>query len=205
VVPADCEWVEGDEMLVDTSALTGESIPRKVPDKNNHRVLLSGFVVRAGECLASVKSTGLRTEMGEAAALVHAASERDTQGVFEQKIMNVCEVVIFLTLVITAIIIFVQIYGKNQLSYISPSFFLFFIFKIIQDCGFHFSLIMSTLSVTHHISVLISLFIPHPHLLQHSSRQQFRPSDFDGAIPGDCLGARRLTHGHANYDGHWRT
>jgi hypothetical protein len=80
VVPADCVWVEGDEMQVDTSALTGESMPRKVPDKADHRVLLSGFVVRAGECLACVKSTGLKTEMGEAAALVHAASERDTQG-----------------------------------------------------------------------------------------------------------------------------
>jgi hypothetical protein len=30
VVPADCEWVEGDELAVDTSALTGESLPRKV-------------------------------------------------------------------------------------------------------------------------------------------------------------------------------
>lgn len=112
VIPADCEWVEGDEILVDTSALTGESMPRKIPDKNDNRQLLSGFVVRAGECLASVKSTGLKTEMGEAAALVHAASERDTQGVFEGKIMNVCEVVIFLTLLLTGIIVFVQIYGK---------------------------------------------------------------------------------------------
>ena len=118
VVPADCEWVEGDEMLVDTSALTGESIPRKVPDKNNHRVLLSGFVVRAGECLASVKSTGLRTEMGEAAALVHAASERDTQGVFERKIMNVCEVVIFLTLVVTAVMVYVQNFGASIVCFL---------------------------------------------------------------------------------------
>jgi magnesium-transporting ATPase (P-type) len=36
-------------------------------------------VVKAGECLACVTKTGLNTEMGEAAALVHAASDRDTQ------------------------------------------------------------------------------------------------------------------------------
>ena len=33
---------------------------------------------------------------------------------FEQKIMNVCEVVIFLTLVVTAVIVFVQIYGTHS-------------------------------------------------------------------------------------------
>jgi len=31
VVPADSEWLEGDPMLVDTAALTGEPVPRKVP------------------------------------------------------------------------------------------------------------------------------------------------------------------------------
>merc|ERR1719387_290965 len=29
VVPADCQFLEGDMMLVDTAALTGEPIPRK--------------------------------------------------------------------------------------------------------------------------------------------------------------------------------
>jgi len=86
----------------------------QVPDKSDNRLLLSGFVVKAGECLCVVTKTGLNTEMGEAAALVHAASERDTQGIFEQKIMNVCEVVIFITLVVTAIIVFVQIYIRKQ-------------------------------------------------------------------------------------------
>ena len=114
VVPADCEWLEGDEIAVDTSALTGESLPRKVPDRQGDRGLLSGFVVKSGECLAKVTKTGLTAEMGETAALVQAASERDTQGIFEQKIMNVCEVVILVTLVVTAIIVFVQIYVRGN-------------------------------------------------------------------------------------------
>jgi len=114
VIPADCDMVEGEEIVVDTSALTGESLPRKVPDRSGNRHLLSGFIVKSGECLGCVTKTGLNTEMGEAAALVHAASDRDTQGIFEQKIMNVCEVVIFLTLLVTAIIVFVQIYVRSQ-------------------------------------------------------------------------------------------
>ena len=114
VVPAGCEWLEGDEIAVDTSALTGESLPRKVPDRQGGRGLLSGFVVKPGKCLAKVTKAGLTAEMGETAALVHAASERDTQGIFEQKIMNVCEVVILVTLVVTAIIVFVQIYVRGN-------------------------------------------------------------------------------------------
>ena len=50
-----------------------------MPDKSDNRSLLSGFVVKSGECIAKATKTGLETEMGEAAALVHAASERDTQ------------------------------------------------------------------------------------------------------------------------------
>jgi H+-transporting ATPase len=114
VVPADCEMVEGEEIVVDTSALTGESTPRKVPDRNDNRSLLSGFIVKSGECLGCATKTGLNTEMGEAAALVHAASDRDTQGVFEHKIMNITEVVILITLVVTAIIVFVQIYVRDD-------------------------------------------------------------------------------------------
>jgi P-type E1-E2 ATPase len=60
VIPADCEMVEGEEIVVDTSALTGESIPRKVPDRNDNRSLLSGFIVKSGECLGCVTKTGLK-------------------------------------------------------------------------------------------------------------------------------------------------
>ena len=48
-------------------------------DDESRRPFLSGFVVKSGECIATATKTGLETEMGEAAALVHAASERDTQ------------------------------------------------------------------------------------------------------------------------------
>jgi H+-transporting ATPase len=59
VVPADCYWLEGDEMQVDTAALTGEPIPRKVPrpDKEGEeprkgKELLSGCIIKQGEAIA---------------------------------------------------------------------------------------------------------------------------------------------------------
>lgn len=36
VVPADCMWIEGDELAVDQAALTGESLPVEVPPPPHH-------------------------------------------------------------------------------------------------------------------------------------------------------------------------
>ena len=35
VIPADCLWIEGDELAVDQAALTGESLPVAVPREDS--------------------------------------------------------------------------------------------------------------------------------------------------------------------------
>lgn len=59
-------------MLVDTAALTGEPLPRKVPRPERPeepagagRQLLSGCIVKQGEAHCEVKETGLNTEIGQ--------------------------------------------------------------------------------------------------------------------------------------------
>jgi H+-transporting ATPase len=115
VVPADCHWMEGDEMQVDTAALTGEPLPRKVPrpDKPNEepgagRELLSGCIIRQGEGLCKVLKTGLNTEIGAAAGLVQEASGHEA-GVFETKIMQIVKCVIFIAIINAGIILYVQV------------------------------------------------------------------------------------------------
>ncbi|CAK9066522.1 unnamed protein product [Durusdinium trenchii] len=88
IVPADCEFLEGDEMLVDTAALTGEPLPRKVPrpDRPDEpqgagKMLLSGCIVKPlgealegdlqGEAHCEVKETGLNTEIGQEPGLAN--------------------------------------------------------------------------------------------------------------------------------------
>jgi len=132
VVPADCEFLEGDEMLVDTAALTGEPIPRKVksraelrevmdhagragedPDKVD---LLSGCIIKQGEGHCKVKKTGLMSEIGQAADLVKQASGHQA-GVFETKIMQVVRAVIILALVDAIVVLYVKVvYRKQKLS-----------------------------------------------------------------------------------------
>mmetsp|Transcript_141505 Transcript_141505/g.439874 ORF Transcript_141505/g.439874 Transcript_141505/m.439874 type:complete len:1010 (-) Transcript_141505:174-3203(-) len=114
VVPADCEWLEGDPMLVDTAALTGEPVPRKVPrpDRDGEvagagRALLSGCIIKQGEGHCEVKETGLRTEIGQAAGLVQEASGH-SMGVFETKIMQVVRSVICVSLVDAAVVLYIN-------------------------------------------------------------------------------------------------
>jgi len=115
VVPADSEWVEGDPMLVDTAALTGEPIPRKVPrpDQDGEadgagRQLLSGCIIKQGEGHCLVKHTGMNTEIGQAAGMVQEASGH-SMGVFETKIMQVVRIVILVALVDAAVVLYVSV------------------------------------------------------------------------------------------------
>jgi len=119
VVPADAEWLEGDPMLVDTAALTGEPLPRKVPRPPRDgeppeacRLLLSGCIIKQGEGHCLVKETGLRTEIGQAAGLVQEASGH-VMGVFETKIMQVVRAVILITLVDAAVVLYVDVAHRN--------------------------------------------------------------------------------------------
>ncbi|CAK9066834.1 unnamed protein product [Durusdinium trenchii] len=115
IVPADCEFLEGDEMLVDTAALTGEPLPRKVPrpDRPDEpqgagKMLLSGCIVKQGEAHCEVKETGLNTEIGQAAGLVAEASGHQAS-MFESKIMQVVHAVILLSLVDAGVVLYVDV------------------------------------------------------------------------------------------------
>ena len=70
IVPADARLLEDDEISVDQSALTGESLPatRKSGD-----AVFSGSIVRRGEIGALVYATGGKTYFGKTAELVETA------------------------------------------------------------------------------------------------------------------------------------
>ncbi len=113
VVPADGKWVEGDRVAVDTSALTGEPFPRKIPDDKGEKGLLSGCVVKEGECYMLAEKTGTHTEIGDAAVLIQGASG-NTVGLFESKIMAFVKLVILGTIVLVGIVVVVQLVSFRQ-------------------------------------------------------------------------------------------
>ena len=70
IVPADARLLDGDELSLDQSALTGESLPAS---KKSGDAVFSGSIVRRGEIGALVYATGTKTYFGKTAELVETA------------------------------------------------------------------------------------------------------------------------------------
>jgi H+-transporting ATPase len=99
VVPADARLLAGDEVSVDQSALTGESLPasRKPGD-----AVFSGSIIRRGEIGALVYATGGKTYFGKTAQLVQEAL---TVSHFQKAVLKIGNYLIILAVALVAVII----------------------------------------------------------------------------------------------------
>ncbi len=104
IVPADARLLDGDEISVDQSALTGESLPatRKSGD-----AVFSGSIVRRGEIGALVYATGGKTYFGKTAELVETAV---TVSHFQKAVLKIGNYLIILALILVAVIIGLGVY-----------------------------------------------------------------------------------------------
>src|SRR5271163_1948048 len=99
IVPADARLLEGDEVSVDQSALTGESLPatRKPGD-----AVFSGSIVRQGEIGAMVYATGTHTYFGKTAELV---ADAHTVSHFQRAVLKIGNYLIILAVVLVTVIV----------------------------------------------------------------------------------------------------
>jgi H+-transporting ATPase len=114
IVPADARLLEGDEVSLDQSALTGESLPatRKPGD-----AVFSGSIIRRGEIGALVYATGANTYFGKTAQLVQ---EAHTVSHFQQAVLTIGKYLIVLALSLVAVIITVGIFRGEPMLYATP-------------------------------------------------------------------------------------
>ena len=105
IVPADIELVEGDYLLLDQSALTGESLPvtKKAGD-----IAFANSIVKQGEMIGVVKETGINTYFGKTVKLV-AKAEREQRSHFQEMVIKVGNFLIVTTLGLVAIMILVEL------------------------------------------------------------------------------------------------
>jgi H+-transporting ATPase len=111
VVPADARLLEGGEVSVDQSALTGESLPKtcKAGDP-----VFSGSIIRRGEIGALVYATGGKTYFGKTAELVQTAV---TVSHFQKAVLKIGNYLIMLAVVMVAVIIGMGVYrGEHILT-----------------------------------------------------------------------------------------
>ncbi len=99
IVPADARLLDGDEIEVDQSALTGESLPatRLAGD-----AVFSGSIVRQGEIGALVYATGTRTYFGKTAELV---ADAHTVSHFQRAVLKIGNYLIVLAVALVTLIV----------------------------------------------------------------------------------------------------
>jgi H+-transporting ATPase len=109
IVPADARLLDGDEIEVDQSALTGESLPAT---RKSGEAVFSGSIVRQGEIGALVYATGTKTYFGRTAELVQDAH---TVSHFQKAVLRIGNYLIVLALVMVTAIIAVAIYRGDPI------------------------------------------------------------------------------------------
>ncbi len=109
IVPADCMILEGDELEVDQSALTGESLPvtRQKGDK-----VFSGSIIRQGENDALVYATGRNTYFGKTARLVESAHNVSH---FQKAILKIGDYLIVIALALVILILITALFRGDSL------------------------------------------------------------------------------------------
>jgi H+-transporting ATPase len=113
IIPADVKLIDGDYLLNDESALTGESLP---VEKHLSDVGYASSIVKQGEMSALVVNTGARTFFGKTTTLVEEAK---TPSHFQRAISKIGDYLIFLAIGLVIVIFLVSIFrGQNILEII---------------------------------------------------------------------------------------
>ncbi|MEO8318718.1 MAG: HAD-IC family P-type ATPase, partial [Bradyrhizobium sp.] len=109
IVPADARLLDGDEISVDQSALTGESLPKTCKSGD---AVFSGSIIRRGEIGALVYATGGHTYFGKTAELVQTAV---TVSHFQKAVLRIGNYLIMLAVAMVAVIIGMGIYRGDPI------------------------------------------------------------------------------------------
>jgi H+-transporting ATPase len=109
VVPADARLLDGDEISLDQSALTGESLPAT---RKPGEAVFSGSIVRRGEIGALVYATGTKTYFGKTAELVETAV---TVSHFQKALLKIGNYLIILAAVLVSVIVVVAIFRGDPI------------------------------------------------------------------------------------------
>lgn len=107
IVPADSKII--DEISVDESALTGESLP---VDKRVSDVVYSSSIVNQGETNAVVALTGFNTYFGKTAQLVEKA---ETQSFLQKTVIKIGDYLVVLAFIMVAIIFIASLFRHESI------------------------------------------------------------------------------------------
>lgn len=108
VIPGDIKLIEGDYLLADESALTGESQP---VEKHVNDIAYSGSLANKGEMNGLVVTTGMNTFFGKTAKLVQEAKAVSH---LQKAILQIGDYLIRLDIILVAIIFVLALYRHES-------------------------------------------------------------------------------------------
>ncbi len=106
IVPADVQLVDGDYLLIDQSALTGESLPSS---KKSGELAYANTIVKQGEMLGVVVNTGANTNFHTVVSLVAKASLEESSH-FQKMVIRIGNFLIMITVALITLIILVALF-----------------------------------------------------------------------------------------------
>ncbi|MDC8452806.1 MAG: plasma-membrane proton-efflux P-type ATPase [Candidatus Nitrosotalea sp.] len=109
IIPADAKLFDGEYLLADESALTGESLP---VEKHVADMAYSGSIVQKGEMSALVVSTGMNTFFGKTAKLVEEAR---TKSHFQKALIKIGDYLIALAVGLVVLVFLVAMFRHESL------------------------------------------------------------------------------------------
>jgi H+-transporting ATPase len=111
IVPADVQLLEGDYLLIDQSALTGESLP---VSREINEIAFANTIVKQGEMLAVVFGTGSQTRFHTVVALVVQA-QLQARSHFQRMVMQIGNFLILLTIALVFLILMVALFRHENM------------------------------------------------------------------------------------------
>lgn len=125
IIPADIRWLEEHDILVDESALTGESVPvekdknyiseKEEPLGERKNMGFSSTIINNGTGIGVVTNIGMTTEIGTIAKLLD--SEENLETPLKQKLNKIGKALSILGIIISILIFIIGIvHGQNLIS-----------------------------------------------------------------------------------------
>ena len=113
LIPADVRLLEG-SLLVDKSAITGESLPEEVTAEGT---AFAGTIVRRGEASARVEKIGSQTTYGKTAELVKLAA---TPGHLQRLVFAIVRNLVILDIALIAVVMIYAVVTKLPRADVDP-------------------------------------------------------------------------------------
>ncbi|MFX1250763.1 MAG: plasma-membrane proton-efflux P-type ATPase [Promethearchaeota archaeon] len=109
IIPADIKLMEGNYLLVDQAALTGESLPI---EKHISDMAYSGSIIKQGEMDAIIVGTGMNTFFGKTTELIEKGKG---QSHFQKAILKIGNFLIVFAAVLVVLVVIVAILRQTSL------------------------------------------------------------------------------------------